>query len=82
MLVTELSEINAKNKTDKSSIGAVNVIFPYNNKALRKNIKRGKGERDGNFREGNKEKKKRWGWGRISSCRELNTSLNPIKADL
>ena len=48
--------------------------LPYNIKAVRKNIKWGREEGDGNFEEENPDFKI-WGWGRISSCRKLYTPL-------
>ena len=47
--------------------------LPYNIEAVGKHIKWGKGEMDGHFGEENKDFK--LGAGKLSSCRELYTSL-------
>ena len=56
---------------------------PYNIEAVWKNIKWEKGEGGRNFREENQDLGK-WGWGRISSCMELYTTLrfNTLDTDL
>ena len=45
-----------------------NIIFPV---IIGQFGRKSSGEEDGNFGEENQDLKKKWGWGRISSCRNF-----------